>query len=70
VEIGEADAFVVEAIEIGRLEDGVAVAREVAVALVVAQDEEDVGAFAGELLGGRVDGEEEEREEEWAHGLG
>jgi len=50
VEVGEPDALVVQAVEGGRLDLGVAEAREVAVTLVVGQDEDDVGAF-GERRG-------------------
>ena len=51
VKIGEADAFVVETIQIGGLDDWVAVSGDVAVALIVGQDEHDVRPGAGLRLG-------------------
>ena len=44
VEVGQADGLGVQAVEVRRLEDRIAVAREVAVALVVGHDDDDVGA--------------------------
>ena len=41
--IGEADALAVQAVEIGGVDPGVAVAGEIAVALVVREEENDVG---------------------------
>jgi hypothetical protein len=64
VEIGEARAFVVQAIEVGRLEDGIAVGGDIAVALVVGEDEEDVGTFARERIGAEMRGEKEQEQEE------
>ena len=43
MEVGEAHALVVQAVEVRRLEDRVAVARQVAVPLVIGQNKDDVG---------------------------
>ena len=43
MEICETHRFIMQAIEVGRLEDGVAGARQIAITLVVAKDEDDVG---------------------------
>lgn len=43
VKISEAHRFIAEAVEVGCLQDGIAMAGQVPVALVVAQDEDDVG---------------------------
>ena len=51
VEVGEANAFVMQPVEVGRLEDRVAVAGQIAVALVVGEDEDDVRAAADERFG-------------------
>ena len=45
VEVGEAEALLVQAVDVGGLEDWVAVAGEVAIALVVGEDDQDVGFF-------------------------
>jgi hypothetical protein len=52
MEIGEADAFGMKAVDVGRLEDRIAMTRKVAVTLVVGQDENDVGLLAGDRFGG------------------
>ena len=44
MEIGEAHALVVQAVDVRRQDHGIAEARDVAIALVVGQDEDDVGA--------------------------
>ena len=51
VEVGEADTFSVETVEVRGFQDGVAVARQVAIALVVGQDEDDVGPLPGRRVG-------------------
>ena len=52
VVVGEAQALVVQAVEIGRLDHRIAVAGDVAVPLVVGQHQDDVGAARG---GGRAE---------------
>jgi hypothetical protein len=59
--VGEAEAFAGEAIDVGRLHAGGAVAAQVAVAEVVGVEEDDVG-FAG--VGGGSGDQAEAREEE------
>jgi hypothetical protein len=54
VEILEPDTLIVHAVHVGRLDLGVAVGGDVAVALVVGQDEDDVGPLAGEARFGRA----------------
>ena len=43
MEIREANAFGVELVEVGRLNEGIALAAQIAVALVIGQDQDDVG---------------------------
>jgi hypothetical protein len=77
VEVGEADAFGGEAVEVGGFVGGVAVAGEVAVTEVVAEDQDKVGFLwrCGFVLRRRgvreeeEEGEEEERMPEWQVGL-
>ena len=45
MEVGEADALLVQPVEVRRLDDRVAVAGEIAVALVVGHDQDDVGTL-------------------------
>ena len=54
MEIREADALGAEAVHVWRLEDGIAVRGEVAVTLIVGEDEEDVGLPAGDGRGKSV----------------
>ncbi len=55
VEVLETEGLVVEAVQIRRADHGIAVTAEVTVALVVGEDQDDVGSPAGEFLGsGRV----------------
>lgn len=54
MEIGEAHRFGVKAVEVGGLEDGVAVTGEITVALVVGHDEDDIGTL-GETMGSAVE---------------
>ena len=42
VKIGEAHAFVVKAVQVRRLQHGIAVAGEIAITLVIAEDEDDI----------------------------
>ena len=51
VKIGEADAARVQLVDVRRLQDRIAVAGEIAVALVIGDDENDVGFRSLELLG-------------------
>lgn len=44
MKVGKAHAFVVEAVDMGRLENRVAVTREIAKTLVVGEDNNDMGA--------------------------
>jgi hypothetical protein len=44
MEIGKAHALVMEAVDIGGFEHGIAVTRHVAVALIICEDEDDVRA--------------------------
>ena len=60
MEIGEAHALGVEEVEVGRLEDGISVGGEIAVALIIGEDEENVRTLGG----GGGDGEGREREKE------
>jgi len=78
VEVGEADAFAGEAVEVGGFVGGVAVAGGVAVTEVVAEDEDEDGllwrggGFVLRRRGVREEEEEEEEEErmpEWQVGL-
>ena len=48
MEVDEPRAFAVEAVDVRRAEDGVAVAGEVAVPLVIGEDEDDVGPAIGD----------------------
>ena len=43
VEVGETNRFGIETIDIRRLQDWIAVATEVTVALIVSHDEDDIG---------------------------
>lgn len=52
MKIGEAHAVGVELIKVRGFKDGVAVAGEVAVALVVGHDEDDVGFLRWNILSG------------------
>ena len=45
--VGEDGGLGVEFVEVGGLDDGIAVAGEVAVALVIGDDDDDVGAGLG-----------------------
>ena len=45
MEVGEARTFTVQPVNVRRFEDGIAVARQVAVADVVGEDEDDVGVW-------------------------
>jgi hypothetical protein len=64
VEIGEAHALGVEEVEVGRLEDGISVGGEIAVALIIGEDEENVRTLGGGGGGGRFgEGEKEGRRE-------
>jgi hypothetical protein len=47
VEVGEAHALGAESVEVGRLEDGISVGGKITVALIVGEDEENVGALGG-----------------------
>ena len=47
VEIGEADALAVQPVDVRRPQHGVAMARQVAVALVVGEDQDDIGGRLG-----------------------
>ena len=70
VEVREAHAFVVEAIHVRRLEQRVPVRGDVAVALVVGEDEQDVGSLAGEGGGSLADRDGKERPEQEAEQRG
>ena len=50
MEVREAHALVMQAVHVGRLEDGIAVGGNIAVALVVGQDENDVRPFAVDAI--------------------
>ena len=64
VEIGEAHALSAESVEVGRLEDGISVSGKIAVALIVGDDEENVGARGGGRGGGECgEGEKEGKKE-------
>ena len=67
VVIGEADALSVQRVEIRRLQDRVSVAGEVAVALIVGDDQDDIGAL-GRVDGERADEEQEEGGQDLVHG--
>ncbi len=54
MEIGEAHRLIMKAVQVGRLEDGVAETGKIAVALVVAEDEDDVW-LRGQRRGGEGD---------------
>ena len=59
--MGELDAVGGEAVEVGGLDGRVGEAREVAVAEVVAEEDDDVGTRGGE--GGRREGERREQQD-------
>jgi len=50
--VGELDAFAGEAVEVGCFDLAVAVGGDVPPALVVGEDEEEIGWWGGALLGG------------------
>src|SRR5262249_5206719 len=52
VEVRETDALSVQAIEVRRLQDGIAVARQVAVALVIGEKKDNVGPACRQRGGG------------------
>ena len=52
MEIGEPHAFIVQAVEVRRFQHRVAVARQVAVALVVDEDEQNIRPGAGNFRDG------------------
>jgi hypothetical protein len=54
LEIGEADAFAAELIQVRCLEDGIPVRAEIPVTLVIREDEDDIGS-----IGGHDDGDEQ-----------
>ena len=56
MKIREADAFVMDAIQVRRFDVGVAVAGEVCIALVVGENQDDVGTSLGERGGGQRGG--------------
>ena len=58
LEVGEADALATELIQVRGLEDRVPVGADVAVTLVIGQDEQDIGP-----VGGRGDGDEQREQE-------
>ena len=59
VKVREADAFSMEAIHVGRLEDRIAVTGEVPVALIIGEDDQDIGLERGGVSSGRgEDGEQ------------
>jgi len=53
VKIAEAHRLVVQSIEVGRLDHGIAVAAEVAVTLVIGNEHDDVGLGRGDGRGGQ-----------------
>jgi hypothetical protein len=61
VEIGEAHALSVESVEVRSFQDGISVGGEIPVALIIREDEENIGAPGG---GGGRGGEGGESEQE------
>jgi hypothetical protein len=61
VEIGEAHALGVESVEVRGFQDGISVGGEIPVALIIREDEENIGAPGG---GGGRGGEGGESEQE------
>jgi hypothetical protein len=53
MEVRQPDALAVKAVEIRRADNGIAVTAQFPVALIVRQDEDDVGRFGGVGLGHR-----------------
>jgi hypothetical protein len=51
MEIRKTHSLCMEPVDVRRLEDGIAVTGQIAIALIVGQDENDIRGFAGKLVG-------------------
>jgi hypothetical protein len=51
VKVGEPPAFGMKPVDVRRSQNRIAVAREVAVALIIGENEDDIGPFPGERIG-------------------
>ena len=70
VEIGEAHALGVKGVEVRRFQDGILVGGKIAVALIVGEDEKDVGTLGsgGECNEGKKEGERQGEKGAEVHG--